>query len=61
MKLQVSAELNGNELITLFLNQLKQNNIEAEPNDIKIIVVSKEKEVDITPDRLRLSYSKTQV
>jgi hypothetical protein len=61
MKLNVSAELNGNELITLFLNQLKQSNIEALPADIKILVVSKDKTVELTPDRISLSYSKTQV
>ena len=61
MKLNVSAEINGNELITLFLAQLKSNNIDAEPGDIKILVQSKEKEVELTPDRIRVSYSKTQV
>jgi len=61
MKLNVSAELNGSELIALFLAQLKQNNIDAVASDIKILVQSKDKEVDLTPDRVRLSYGKTQV
>ena len=62
MKLQVNAELVGAELLTLFLAQLKQNNIDAAPADIKILVKSKDgKEVDITPDRIRFSYAKEQV
>lgn len=62
MKLQVQAEWNGNELITAFLAQLKQNNIEAQVSEIKILVKSKDdKEVNLSPDRICLSYSKTQV
>jgi hypothetical protein len=61
MKLNISAELNGNELISLFLSQLKQGSIEAAPSEVKILVQTKDKEVELSPDRLRLFYSKTQV
>jgi hypothetical protein len=62
MKLQVNAEWNGNELISAFLAQLKQNNIDALPTEVKILVKSKDdKEINLSPDRICLSYTKTQV
>lgn len=58
MKINVNAELNGNELIEFFLKQSKENNLSIEPNQVKIFVKSKDnKEVEISPDRLRLAYS----
>ncbi len=60
MKVQIKAEINAHEIIESFLKQLKDNNIQAEPGDIKILVLSKDgKEVDITPDRLRVAFEKS--
>lgn len=61
MKINVSAEWNGSEILEAFLNQLKSNNIDANPNDIQILIQSKDKEINLTPDRIKLSYIKTQV
>lgn len=62
MKIQVNSEINGNELIAFFLSELKKSNIDGVPEDIKILVKSKDdKEVDIAPSRIRLSYNKTQI
>lgn len=61
MKLNIEATLNGNEIIGTFLEQLKNNNLDVSASDIKILVLSKEKEVEITPDRIRLVYQQTKV
>lgn len=61
MKLQITSELTGNEILDIFIQQLKQNNIDAQASDIKILIQSKDKVVELTPDRLSLSYTKTQV
>lgn len=61
MKLQITSELNGQELIDIFLQQLKASNVDAAPGDIQILIQSKEKEINLTPDRIKLSYTKIQV
>lgn len=61
MKIKIESEMSGAEIIELFINQLKQNGLDPDPKDIMINVQSKDKVIQLTPDRINLSYSKVQV
>lgn len=57
--MKITAELNGNEILDLFIKQLKSNGIDAEPSQVNIVIKSKEnKEVVVTPDRLCITFNK---
>lgn len=60
MKLEIKAELSGEEILKTFADILTNNNIKIDNLDnFKIIVKSKEnKDLEISPERLKIVYSK---
>lgn len=59
MKIAISAELLGDEIIAIFGEELKKASITATPADIKTEVLNKDgKYVAFDPAKIRFSYSK---
>lgn len=57
MKIKVNIEQNGHEVLSSFIEEAKKNNIDVSAGKIQIFVKSKDgKEIDITPDRLRIVF-----
>lgn len=60
MKINVNAELSGEEIVQLFIKQAKESNLDIIPNNVKILIKSKDnKDVEISSDRLKVVYSNT--
>ena len=59
MKIQIQAELLGDEIISIFGEELKKASVTATPADIKTEVLNKDnKWVPFDPAKIRFSYSK---
>ncbi len=59
MKINVNAEINGEEIVKIFLDVLLKQGITGKSEEIKFLVQSKEgKEVEITSDRLKVVFNR---
>ena len=60
MKLTVNAVWDGVELTKFCLEELKTKNIEALPEDLKLVVTNKAGvEIDVSPDKVKIIFNKT--
>lgn len=58
MKIQINAEQTGKEIVQSFAKSLADNKLSVAEEQIKIIVLSKDgKEVEVTPDRIKVIYN----
>lgn len=58
LNIKINAEKTGHDVIFDIIEELKKNGVSAEPSKIQILVKSKDgKEVDLTPDRLRIVFN----
>lgn len=58
MKIKINAELTGQEILDLFINQLKENKIDPDLTKIKIFVTNKNgQEVVLDADKIKVTYS----
>ena len=61
MKLNISAELNGHEIIESFIKNLKDNNLSPDVGQIKIFVLNKAgQEVEVMPDKVVVKYNENK-
>lgn len=60
MKIKIECVQTGNEVVETFLAQLKQNNIEASAEEVKVEVFSEKKNEFVLVDakNVRFSFSK---
>ena len=61
MKLNISAEINGHEIIESFIKNLKDNNLSPDVGQIKVFVLNKAgQEVEVTPDKIVVKYNENK-
>jgi hypothetical protein len=58
MKLNISAELDGTEIIQDFINALSNKKVDTSVGAVKIVVTNKNGEpVEIAPEKIKLVYN----
>jgi hypothetical protein len=60
MKIQIAAELIGDEIINNFLKHLKENGIDGTIDNVKIMVFSKKsgEDVEVKADQIKILFNK---
>ncbi|MDO8610111.1 MAG: hypothetical protein Q7R95_06155 [bacterium] len=59
MQIKINCTMDGKEVLEHFYTQLKANNIDQNPDNIKIFVINKTgQEVEVGADKIKLVYNK---
>lgn len=58
MKLSITAEISGEEIVQGFVKDLKENQIDASIGSVKVIVLNKNGEpVEVAAEKIKLIFS----